>query len=282
MKPSACLRLLSVGVLLLWTCSACENTVEPFTESDRVPFALFGVLNVNADTQFVRVSPVRKSLDKVTAAARPESVRSTSLASGLSTVWQDSVISLEDRSPGLVYFASFAPEPGASYVLELASKDGEPTRAFTQVPDGSRFSLLTPTADTLGFLRQRTIWPGVRSVRETTVAYRVRALPSRRETTLAFQYGEFGRGISGDWSVEVHLERDRRRISQSLAITYGDTLATLLDITMTLEILSPEWRADDGSNIENGRGFFASFGRFSQSWMLDDSTAIEIGFVPNR
>ena len=280
MKLAAYFRLVSAGALLFLTCSACENTVEPFTESDAVPFALFGFLDVNADTQFVRVSPVRKTIDSSEPGARPESVRSTPLASGLSIAWKDSIVTLEDGSPALLYFAPFAPEPGATYVLELASRGGAPTRAFTHVPDASGFSLSAPMSDTLGFLRQRTLWPGVRSVRETTVAYLVRALPGRQETTFAFPYGEFGGGNAGNWSVEVQLERDRQRISRNLGNVYGDTLAALLGITMTLEVLSPEWTADEGSNIENGLGFFASFGRFSRSWVLDDSTAAEIGYVP--
>ena len=277
MKPPA--PFSAVSILLLLTCVACENTVEPFTESDAVPFALFGFLDVNADTQFVRVSPVRKTIDGGEPDARPEIVRSTSLASGLSTVWMDSLVTLNDGSTALLYFAPFAPEPGARYVLELASRDGAPTRAFTHVPDGSDFSLSAPTSDTLGFLRQRTLWPGVRSVGETTVEYRVLALPSRDEATFRFPYGEFGGGNAGNWSVEVQLERDRQQISRNLSIAFGDTLASLLDITMTLEVLSPEWTADRGSNIENGLGFFASFGRFSQTWVPDDSTAAEIGYV---
>ena len=45
----------------LLTLSACEEAVDPILDSDR-QFTVWGTLDMNRDTQFVRVIPIRETL----------------------------------------------------------------------------------------------------------------------------------------------------------------------------------------------------------------------------
>ena len=272
-RPAAVL-----GAFLLLISSACDNTIDPFTEIGSVPFALFGYLDTGRDTQFVRVSPVRKSREPDASAPGPTRVTSTNLKTGEVIAWRDSLVELGDGAFALLFYAPFTPQPGATYALELQSREGQPTRAFTAVPGGSIFERDAPRVDSLGFLRQRTIWRDLPIARQTFVEYRVRPASKPRDTTFVFQY--VGSTGGGDWRVDVQLERDRRRMSFASASSFGDTLLTLLGITMRVDAGSPEWNNPESSaNIENGLGFFAAVGRFSQSWNLEPNDAVRAGFL---
>lgn len=50
---------LSAAVALLLV--ACDQTFEPLGQNDS-PFSMFSILNASADTQWVRVMPIRKSV----------------------------------------------------------------------------------------------------------------------------------------------------------------------------------------------------------------------------
>lgn len=71
--------------LLLLTClsllSGCDQTFEPIQDNSRAPFSMFGYLDASADTQWVRVTPVRGQLD-------------------LSTNVPDMTVSVEDLETG--------------------------------------------------------------------------------------------------------------------------------------------------------------------------------------
>ena len=276
-----CLRTFTTYLIpaafLLVLSSACDNTIDPFTDSGSVPFALYGYLDTGLDTQCVRISPVRKDREPDAPASSPTQVTSTNLGTGDVVVWRDSVALLSDGSTALLYYAPFSPQPGAVYALEVRSEAGPPTRAFTSVPDGSVFERDTPRVDSLGFLRQRTVWRDLPQARQTWVEYRVRSASRGKDTTLAFQY--VGSTGGGDWRVDVQLERDRRRMSFATASAFGDTLLILLGITMRIEAGSPEWdEPEAGANIENGLGFFGALGRFSESWLLEPDDAVRAGF----
>lgn len=59
------LRLLFTFTFSLFTIllSGCDQTFNPIQDNYRAPFSMFGYLDVSADTQWVRVTPVRSQID---------------------------------------------------------------------------------------------------------------------------------------------------------------------------------------------------------------------------
>ena len=69
------MRLLLCAVLLSLLLNACEESVNPILESDQ-RFTIFGTLDMDQDTQYVRVIPIRRTLE--TDASAPLNVTFTS------------------------------------------------------------------------------------------------------------------------------------------------------------------------------------------------------------
>ncbi|MCW9705406.1 hypothetical protein [Fodinibius salsisoli] len=70
----------------------CSNTFEPLQENDQYHFSIYGYLDASADTQWVRVMPVRDSLY---FSPRPLDAEVTleNVATGQSVVMNDSLFS---------------------------------------------------------------------------------------------------------------------------------------------------------------------------------------------
>lgn len=79
-------------ILLL---SGCDQTFQPIQDNYHVPFSMFGYLDVSADTQWVRVTPVRHQIDISTDV--PEmAVSVTDLKTGNSAAFNDSLFLYPD------------------------------------------------------------------------------------------------------------------------------------------------------------------------------------------
>jgi len=120
---------LVVAALLL--APGCDPTVEVLRPSDQYRYSLFGVLNVAANTQVIRVEPLG---DRTQIGAPPE-IDATVLLENLDTGEQ---ISMTD-SPTTVggedalvhnFWTSFSIDPSTSYRITV-QEDGEPVTTVT-------------------------------------------------------------------------------------------------------------------------------------------------------
>lgn len=265
-----------VGLALL---SACDNTIDPFAGGGGSPFALFGYLDSAADTQFVRVSRVRSDEVLSGGLGDPPVVTTTERQTGHSVVWRDSVVVMEDGSPGRIYFSTFDVQTGATYRMDVRDEGAPPTRATTTVPATSGIVVFTPHLNRFGDLEQRLRWEDLPRAREAHVHYRVRGVSSGADTTIAISYIGSGEISARGWTVHVTLDRDSRLVRRFAEQAFGDTSLVLLDVSMSLESPSEEWAVlGEPFNIENGSGFFASVARFRESWSLDSSIVRSIGY----
>lgn len=259
--------------------SACDNTVDPFAPGGGHPFTVFGYLDTAADTQFVRVSRLVPDPSGFRDVDDPPSVSTTNLTSGETAVWADSVVELEDGSRGVVYFASFDVQPSTRYRLDVADDGVEPTSGFTTVPGTPGILTGTPIENRFGDLEQTIFWSSIARARNANVHYRVRTLPSRFDTTIVISYPGLGERLPEGWAFSVTLGRDFRLVRRFVESANDDSTIALIDVSMSIEAPSEEWsETGESSNIENGSGFFASVGRFRESWSLDSTTVRSLGY----
>lgn len=269
----ACVLVILAGL------QACDNSVEPFAEGNGHSFAVFGFLDTAADTQFVRVSHIGSVGTDPEEVDDPPVAISTHLGTGETVAWQDSVITLEDGSLGLVFFASFEVQPATTYRLDVANDGAAPTRAFTTLPGTNGISSSVPRRDRFNDLEQTLFWSNLARARDALVHYHVQALPSGADTTIAVTYIDSGEVTSNGWLIDVSLDRDYRIVRRLVETATGDTALVLLDLSMSIEALSEEWLVTgDATNIENGTGFFGSIARFRESWSLDSTIVQSIGY----
>ena len=118
--------------------TGCDDTLEPFQPSDDAIFSMVGYLNLKADTQWVRVMPVRRSL-LPGAGAIDAVVTLEHVGTGRVVTLRDSLFAFRDETLGGVAYAhnfwtAERLEPEATYRLQATRSDGATSTAVVVMP----------------------------------------------------------------------------------------------------------------------------------------------------
>lgn len=134
-SPTArCLRmplLLATAVLLV---TGCDTSVDTFVPNDEQVYSIFGVLDVAADTQFIRVEPLADSTQVGAPSEIDATVTLEHLGAERTVTLRDSFMEI---SPGLSvhnFWTAEPVEPGATYRLRVARSDGVASEATATLP----------------------------------------------------------------------------------------------------------------------------------------------------
>ena len=277
---------------------ACEESVDPILDSDR-QFTLWGTLDMNADTQFVRVIPIRATLG-TEATALEATVTSTDLETGEVVVWRDSVVTFEGGLVGHIFYAPLRVQPLHRYQIDVTAPDRElTTRAVTTVPARPEPEvaaevvqrITTPQGARIS-ARQEIVWRGV--AREP---YRIEQwyrfldndIFAFRDVLLPFEPPVSEPAAGDAWRVDLNL-LGHRLVMDSLISLNNKALAGLaMQITVLDDafvppggVFDPDVLVQPGtlSNVENGFGFVGAVGRFSVEWVISDSSARLLDYTP--
>jgi hypothetical protein len=235
--------------------AGCDRPFHPFEENTHGPFSMLGYLDLNADTQWVRVMPVRQSL-----LAGPEPIDAVVTLEHLGTdrtvTLRDSLFRFTDaRLDGVAYAHNFWTterlEGNARYRLRAVRSDGASTTALIDMPGDLEFTFLN--------LRD-TAWVEVRAERvlfvETIHAMKSasgdpggilvkRQLPAaptpdpRLHVLAVDGVPPFKEGLEGADRTELHIAAARSDWPYNRELS---------DLTISLPSTMP-------SNVENGLGF---------------------------
>lgn len=116
-------------LLALAVVAGCETALEPVDEGGRY-FSVSGVLDVSADTQWVRVEPVAATLEPV---GGPIDVRVTLEGPAGTAPLEQRVVPLAS-GPAHLFWTTAPVEPGQTYRLVAERPDGARTRATVRTP----------------------------------------------------------------------------------------------------------------------------------------------------
>jgi hypothetical protein len=248
--------------------AGCDDALEPFLESEDAIFSMFGYLDLNADTQWVRVMPVRRELflgpepiDAVVTLEHPGSGRIVTLNDSLFRF-------LDPRLDGEAYAHNFWTteplEPEASYRLVASRPDGVSTTAVVVMPPEPE---LTQLEDSNGRRRGNVIALfEVRPERvlSAEVLYGMGVLagpPPALLPTSPVPVGDYVTFPTHDpGTIGIHIDVDtllmreglqdivRREIRIAVARPDWPYHLGLSDLEVTVPNVAP-------SNVENGLGF---------------------------
>lgn len=252
-------RWLAAALLAGALAAACDHPFEPFQESKDAFFSMFGYLDLKADTQWVRVMPVRQNLlldpGPIDAAVTLEH-----LGSGRTVALNDSMFRFEDpRLGGVAYAYNFWTterlEPEASYRLRAERSDGASTTATVVMPADLEFSFLN---DARFFPERAFLQVRAEHVLVVEVVYAMRdAATDLRADPIVIREPWFPTDdpdtqhilVSGDTLRRAGLV-DVRRQEIRLAVARSDWPyhPELSDLVVTLPGTMP-------SNVEHGVGF---------------------------
>jgi hypothetical protein len=133
--------LLLAGTLV----AGCDHPFDPYDDNTDGPFSIYGYLDLKADTQWIRVMPVRQTL---VSEPRPIDAVVTleHMGTGRVITMRDSLFSFTDPrldSPAYAYnFWTDEPlEAAATYRLRAVRSDGAETTALVEMPREPAVSL---------------------------------------------------------------------------------------------------------------------------------------------
>ena len=289
------LTLFLVAAVLACSLVACEDSVSPILESDR-QFTLFGTLDMASDTQYVRVIPVRPTLES-TVDLLDVNFTSIDQGDGRAAAWRDSTVRFSDGLAAHIFYAPFRIRAGNTYAVFVQRVDSDiVTSAQTTVPQRPTPEVmpeeLRRILTTQITVRQRIIWDGLEkepfSIEQWYRFFRISDF-SFQDVRLPYKplNGPVN-GRPGAWEVDMNLVRDRDTLKTKIDLSASVALAGL---GMRITILDgdfvppggafdPDVLAQPGTltNVENGFGFVASVGRFSVEWLLADTTIVSLGY----
>lgn len=257
-------RFLSAALIVLaLSAFGCETHFDPLRDNGRYRFSIHGYLDASADTQWVRVMPVREEL---TAEPGPIDAVVTleDITGGTAAEMNDSLFAFADGRFAHNFWTPMELQPGHRYRLTAESSDGSFSRAETSLP--ADFPTPRVSIELLSTLqpipvKATVIVEGVGQIADVRTVYNDLYLSHLQDTL---------RRSSGD----IHIVMDPREDFQSL-VNYAPeaSLLTFLSSSSPYEprifiaAAGPDYRyfgsVDDKiialpegvSNVENGLGY---------------------------
>jgi len=285
--------------VIAFSLTACEETVDPILDSDR-QFTLWGTLDMNADTQFIRVVPIREVLDVRTAQIPPIDVLSIDLDTGETVVWRDSLITFSNAAPAILFSADLRVQPMHTYRIEVRSPDASyVTTAETTIPALPFAEVFEEDVEqsigASGFFVdgwQDVTWHGINQT------------PYSIEQWYRFlEFGGYGfidhmlsyvppnsyEANRDELTLKLNLSRQRDSVQKYVNLSQ----VRLVGLGQTLTVLDNQFAPPGGefdaellaqpgtmSNVEHGFGFIGSVGRFSVEWVISDESARFLNYTP--
>lgn len=249
------LPLIMVFALLV---TGCDESLDPLLENDRYFFSVNGYLDVSADTQWVRVMPVRESINPPTDLPVP-SVTLEHVESGETVAMNDSLFHYADGRVVLNYWTTMDILPENTYQLTVEGADGKTSYAETTLPEDYPLPFFTQPE----FGADILIVTGVEQLADIQVVYHIQFDVS--EVISRISYPHLQMSIQAQSSV------------YRIPIEAGDLRAQLTEAYCNFSVIErnvfvasggPGWPdfvtldrhtiaiPDYLSNIENGLGFF--------------------------
>lgn len=245
--------------------SACGETFNPLQNNSKSPFSMYGFLDASADTQWVRIIPIREQVDSPPDI--PEmNVTIENLETGEIVVMDHSLLQFRQEFNVVNSWSNVNIEPEQTYRLKGELSNGlASTVTITTPKDFPMPNIDYFEGGCSGILRMsgierladvKSVWH-IRFYFADTSFDRVIAIPYRR------MVGDYG---DGDFSVFINSNRELSIIGEQL-LTAPDSI-DVLSRKLFVASAGPEWNEEItdleqleysipqiNSNVENGVGY---------------------------
>lgn len=247
-----------ITVLAILITTGCDESLDSLQENDRYFYSVNGYLDATADTQWVRVMPVRES---ITPAAEIEvpTVTLEHAGSGETVLMKDTLIHFEDERKILNFWTTMEILPEETYHLTVEGHDGRISSAQTTLPG----DYPTPFFSQPEFGEDILIINSVEQLADLQVIYRIEFYHT--EVVFNVRYPQLQNGFKVEQSrYRAPIDPDLLRLQ--LMEAYCNF--TVLERNVFVASGGPGWPdfvsldrhtialPDYLSNIENGVGFF--------------------------
>lgn len=125
-------------IIAMTLLSGCEEPFQPLQENDEYFYSVYGYLDASADTQWVRIMPVRETTN-YSDEPIDATVTLTDLDTGQEIIMNDSLFILPQVAPGDALIWNFWTThditPSNNYTLTVERSDGAITTTTVNIPD---------------------------------------------------------------------------------------------------------------------------------------------------
>ncbi len=315
MQPAKTMRwgkqarpVLGLVVLLgvLAAASGCEESVDPIIGTE-LPFTLWGFMNTGADTQFVRVFPIRDQLIPEQGGGIDARVFSTDLTTGDQREWTYEAVQFDSLIEGHLFWAPFRAEHEHRYRLEVVRSDDATSRVTVTVPAVVDFQIEVTQGSTIIPVRIIGDVPHLVGLRVTYHAVNIPpqlAWPPGTSIAGAVQYPvtilyeNVVEKVDDGWVTEIDMVRDFIAVREvyRLNCLITDDRGSAPDVwlrQMEFSALAADssWAPPGGSfepniisvpgtfsNVENGYGFFGAGQGIRYEWSPDQTVSLLAGY----
>ncbi len=287
---------IAFALFVAFSLVSCDDSVNPILETNR-QFTLFGALDMASDTQFVRVIEIRPTLS--TPSEKLDAVfTSRQLGTEERHTWKDSVYTFEDGSVGHIFYAPFRVLAGKTYKIDVRKPGSDlVTSATTLVPfhlePSVQLEEVYRVRTTFLVATQRLLWWSLdEEPYDIEQWYRFFVFDDYGFEDFRLNHKPTSRASDtheGFWETSIDLVRDR----DSLLANYSEMFVRgyLVGLGMTMTVLDEQFKPPGGvftsealgqpgtlSNVSDGFGYVGSIGRFSAEWLIQDTTAMSLGY----
>lgn len=133
-------------ILLMVLLSSCDDTFEPMAENDSYFFTMYGYLDATADTQWVRVMPIREGIDQLPSLENV-TVEIEHMESGIREKMSDSLFNFGFGAEAWNYWSTMDIEPEQSYRIIAEDADGNISTVQVTIPEDFPTPVITTTLD---------------------------------------------------------------------------------------------------------------------------------------
>lgn len=249
---------IAIPFLLLLT-TACNEAFEPWQENDQYFFSIFGYLDATADTQWVRVMPVRedffldpdKPFDAVVTLEHMESEESV--------IMNDTLFAYAHGVYAWNFWTTMDLKPEQTYRITAKNSDGQASHTTVILPPDFPTPIVRIASRPFG-TADLVFIEGVERLADAQTVYHgrgangsvsIRAFPHRHDTS---------RTASGDLQIAIDFREDRRELENFSPVFKSQIFiaAANPDFIDFGNIQDRTAALPDGvSNIENGTGYLA-------------------------
>lgn len=247
----------------------CENTFEPLQENVNYTYSIYGLLDVHADTQWVRVMPIGDALIPTDPAPNGTTVKLSRESTGENIILIDSLYRFGNDSFVWNYWTTQPLQPNEQYTLIAEGPDGQQSRSSVTLPSALpvpeiNYSQNQETISVSGQSYDPLVVAEVRYLVQATTnmgcAPEVEVVFSHLEEIVEMADGEYSffaenrPAIARELGVNAFGFVVNRR--ELVIASAGEDWPDLVGLTEE-EIYLP----DNLSNVENGTGYVAGIAR---------------------
>jgi len=265
--------------LVLLVLAGCDNVVEPVSSDRPESVAIYGLLDMRTDRQMVRLEALRSTILEQPGGLDSITVRSIAEGSGTFQTWTRLDSTDGVGNPVTLFEADFTPQAGTTYRVDVLRGETVLSQARTTIPPQPQIAFGPIGGDEFS-LAQTLYLSGVNGAPEQArVTYTVVDIDATLPVPIPVSYGRLADGPVSDLNFDITYGSDRFVVMNQLRRDIDEVGVRFRGVTLSFDLPSPEWTDVEARNVTGGLGFFASVGRYSYTWILDDQTVSTMGWI---